>query len=198
MKLITNEQQDQLLAKGAPSSTLFGPGSPLIPRPSSNSIPPTGSPSGCSPSSIPTAAIAPTACATSVAVAPHSAMYSSMTWKSLRAPTTVASSATFTSSPRSPVRLRSGGAHERSHHRLSSPSGRRPPGRRSYFGNDVYPRGFCGGNARNVHFLFPHFEQRIRFATFSNRASQPHNRANARGSAVRSCPHPAHLSTNVY
>jgi hypothetical protein len=28
-----------------------------------------------------------------------------------------------------------------------------------YFGNDVYPRGFCG-----VHFFSPHFEHRIRFA----------------------------------
>src|SRR5882724_4204444 len=67
-----------------------------------------------------------------------------------------------------------------------------------YFPNAVYPRGFVGGNARSVHFFTPHFEHRIRFATSSSRASQPHSRPSVRGSAVRSWPHPAHLSTKVY
>lgn len=67
-----------------------------------------------------------------------------------------------------------------------------------YFGNDVYPRGFRGGNARNVHFFSPHFEHRIRFATSSSCTSQPHSRPSVRGSAVRSCPHAPHFKTKVY
>jgi hypothetical protein len=68
----------------------------------------------------------------------------------------------------------------------------------AHLGNDVYPRGFRGGNALNVHCFFPHFEHRIRFATSSSRASQPHNRPSVCGSAVRSWPHSAHWSTKVY
>jgi hypothetical protein len=67
-----------------------------------------------------------------------------------------------------------------------------------YLGNPEYPRGFVGGKALKLHFFFPHFEQRIRFATSSSRASHPHNRPKVCGSAVRSWPHSAHLSTNVY
>ena len=66
-----------------------------------------------------------------------------------------------------------------------------------YFGKTEYPRGFCGGNTRKVHFLSPHFEHRIRLATSSNRASQPHKVDSVRGSAVRSCPHAPHLKDKV-
>jgi hypothetical protein len=57
---------------------------------------------------------------------------------------------------------------------------------RLYFPNAEYPRGFVGGNALKLHFFFPHFEHRIRFATSSSRASHPHNRPKVCGSAVRS------------
>jgi hypothetical protein len=70
--------------------------------------------------------------------------------------------------------------------------------RLAYLGNGVYPRGFRGGTARSAHFFSPHFEHRIRFATSSSRASQPHNRASVRGSAVLSCPHAPHFIAKVY
>jgi hypothetical protein len=40
-----------------------------------------------------------------------------------------------------------------------------------YFPNAEYPRGIFGGNALRLHRFVPHFEQRIRFATSSSRAS---------------------------
>jgi len=55
-----------------------------------------------------------------------------------------------------------------------------------YLGNAEYPRGFVGGNALKLHFFFPHCEHRIRFATSSSRASQPHERPHVCGSAVLS------------
>ena len=58
--------------------------------------------------------------------------------------------------------------------------------RRCYFPNAEYPRGFVGGNALKLHFFFPHFEHRIRFAKSSSRASHPHNRPKVCGSVVRS------------
>jgi hypothetical protein len=69
---------------------------------------------------------------------------------------------------------------------------------RFYFPSAEYPRGFVGGNALKLHFFFPHFEHRIRFSTFSSRASQPHNRPSICGSAVRSWPQAEHLRTKVY
>jgi hypothetical protein len=70
--------------------------------------------------------------------------------------------------------------------------------RKIYFGSDVYPRGFFGGNARKLQRFLPHFEQRMRFATSSSRASQPQRRPSMSGSALRSWPHSAHLNTNEY
>jgi hypothetical protein len=67
-----------------------------------------------------------------------------------------------------------------------------------YFGNDVYPRGFVGGNARNVHCFLPHFEHLSLLATSDNFASQPHSRPSVCGSAVRSWPHAEHINTKVY
>jgi hypothetical protein len=67
-----------------------------------------------------------------------------------------------------------------------------------HFGNDVYPRGFFGGNARSLHRFLPHFEQRMRFAMSSRRASQPHSRPSMSGSALRSWPHSEHVKTKVY
>jgi hypothetical protein len=67
MNLITNEQQDELLANGRAVMDAIRAG----------------------------------IAATAASGAPHSAMCSSMTWRSPRAPTTVAWFATFTSSPRS-------------------------------------------------------------------------------------------------
>jgi hypothetical protein len=69
---------------------------------------------------------------------------------------------------------------------------------RLYFPNAEYPRGFVGGNALKLHFFFPHFEHRILLATSSSRASQPQSLPNVCDSAVRSCLHAEHLSTNVY
>ena len=75
-----------------------------------------------------------------------------------------------------------------------------PPGisLRCYFPNGEYPRGFVGGKALKLHFFFPHFVHRIRFATSSSRASQPHNRLKVCGSAVRSWPQAEHLKIKVY
>lgn len=67
-----------------------------------------------------------------------------------------------------------------------------------YLGNDEYPRGFCGGKARTVHCLLPHFEHRSRFLSSSSRVSHPHKRPRACGSTVRSWPHAIHFNTKVY
>jgi hypothetical protein len=69
---------------------------------------------------------------------------------------------------------------------------------RLYFPNAEYPRGFAGGIALKLHCFFPHLEHRILFSTSVNFASQPQSLPNVCGSAVRSCPHAEHLSTNVY
>ncbi|HTV95436.1 MAG TPA: GNAT family N-acetyltransferase [Steroidobacteraceae bacterium] len=73
-----------------------------------------------------------------------------------------------------------------------------PSSIRSYFGNDEYPRGFFGGKGFKWQSFFPHFEHLMRFATSSSRASQPHSLPKVCGSALRSCPHAAHLSSKVY
>jgi len=158
MKIITNEQHEQLLANGRAVLDAIRAGIAVDPTPLVKLHTPDGfavwlltelNPHGGD-------------CAYGLCDAghgrPHSATYSSTTWRSLRVPTTVASSATFTSSPRSPCP-----------HTLTTPSrevssspelARRPPAFWSwpYLGNDAHSRGFCGGNARHVRFFSPHFE----------------------------------------
>jgi hypothetical protein len=55
----------------------------------------------------------------------------------------------------------------------------------AYFPNAEYPRGFVGATARNVHFLLPHFEHRIRSASremaFAGGESMPTRRVEHRG-----------------
>jgi hypothetical protein len=81
---------------------------------------------------------------------------------------------------------------------IGSPFGPLPRRRLPYLGNDEYPRGLRGGTACAVHFFFPHIEQRMRFATSSSFAFQPHSRPRVCGSAMRSWPHAEHFKTKVY
>ena len=65
--------------------------------------------------------------------------------------------------------------------------------------NVVHPcRGFRSGTARTVHFFFPHFEHRKRFATSSSRVSHPHNRPKVCEVVTRSYPHAEHVRISVY